>query len=66
MLRESGFNSQQLHSSSPLSITPVPGDLSPSQDIYAGKTPMHIKINKSLKKTQNKQKTPKQQQHHYY
>jgi hypothetical protein len=42
------FNSQYPHSRSHLSVTPVPRDLAPShRHIHAGKTPMHIKVNKS-------------------
>ena len=45
------FNSQHPHGSSQLSVTPVPGDLTPSHRHTSGQnTNVHkIKINKSLK-----------------
>ena len=43
------FNSQHLHGSSQLSVTPVPGDLTSYTDIHAGKTPVYIKISKLFK-----------------
>jgi hypothetical protein len=41
--RGPGFSSQHPHSSSQLSVTPVPEDPIPSYNIYAGKISMHMK-----------------------
>jgi hypothetical protein len=43
---DKGFNFQHPHDSSKLFGTPVPEDLTSSHRHAAGKTPMHIKINK--------------------
>jgi hypothetical protein len=32
---------------SQLTVTPIPGELTPSTDIHAGKTPMHMKIKRN-------------------
>jgi hypothetical protein len=48
--RGPGFSSQQPHGSCQLSVTPVPRDPVPSTDIYAGETPVYIKINTAKKK----------------
>jgi hypothetical protein len=58
--REGRFHSQHLHGGSQLSVTPVSGDQTHSSDllehqactwhidIFVGKTPIHIKINKII------------------
>jgi hypothetical protein len=48
--RRPGFNFQHPHVTSYLAITAVPGTNTFTQDKHAGKTPMHIKFKKNLKK----------------
>jgi len=45
--KKPGFSPQHTHDSSQFYVTPVPGYPHPHTDIHAGKTPMHININKS-------------------
>jgi hypothetical protein len=48
--RRPKLNSQHLDGSSWLSATPVSGNPTPHIGIHAGKTPLHIKENKVLKR----------------